>query len=971
MPGVPRFSANPLLQQVNNAAAQRGPAPRGSVPISTLLQNQATPDPGDGGLLGGVAIPPPPAPDSESILGGLQPGQFSARATDPFASEPGFEAPVNPGVGANDDSGQFYGGATSAEQAALQQAIADDTANARPQQAVEATGTFNGMTRPPIKPQGNVLDKFSSYTYQIGVYLLSPVQYEQFVKSKKKSINGYNLLFQSGGAPTNTGGFQAALAPGGQTFFENDGTASFSSAAPTSAQADAGRNPAFPLDFYIQECHVTNLLQGKGTGMSHSAATLKFTVIEPVGITLIDRIYQAVQDIAPRNSQNRINYANAQYLMVIRWFGYDQNGNITGGSSANTDPRSAVEKFIPFVINRINWRVNTKATEYEFDCTPVQQIVAAGTRRGVVPYDIQLSEGTVGGVLAGNLAYVDRSPTATAPGANTTTGDVARADRGQTPAPTKANAARTPKTVVKQGLMAAMNDFSQKLVNDKKYQFADQYEIVFAPGAEAIRDASIVLPDKKLVPVGTPASARASAVNPATTSVQNTLNTKSITAGQPIVQVIDQIIRNSSYITNQALSRYNEDNEQEPNSDNQQPKKPVNWYRINFEAVPIGNEPDNQRNDYAYKIRYVISAYKLDYYDSKYFPMGLFRGVHKSYPWIFTGQNTAIIDYYETLNTAYNMLISGSSPGDSAAERERRKVAATLRELMTYTYGPGSGESRQGADGRSNEPSANMADSLYGGSDLANTKLTIIGDPAWLQQGSLSGSILEQLSLDSSFLPDGTINFDAEQVCFEVQWRRASDYDLQTGLMDRRNEPPAVSRVYIASKVTSSFRQGQFTQVIDGLLFNLPKPDGSNRAPGAPVAENQSAAETNRLNRQNQAATVGASNSSALAEPGAPQPVSGQQPASAGNTPGGANPAPVTAPTAASSNGPINTDNVPQQQTDDIGFTLPTAVSDQIPTTGPQVTTFSISVGGQQVFNQARPAQPGENGNPQVIDRDP
>ena len=391
MPGVPRFSANPLLQQVNNAAAQRGPAPRGSVPISTLLQNQSTPDPGDGGLLGGVAIPPPPAPDSESILGGLQPGQFSARATDPFASEPGFEAPVNPGVGANDDSGQFYGGATSAEQAALQQAIADDTANARPQQAVEATGTFNGMTRPPIKPQGNVLDKFSSYTYQIGVYLLSPVQYEQFVKSKKKSINGYNLLFQSGGAPTNTGGFQAALAPGGQTFFENDGTASFSSAAPTSAQADAGRNPAFPLDFYIQECHVTNLLQGKGTGMSHSAATLKFTVIEPVGITLIDRIYQAVQDIAPRNSQNRINYANAQYLMVIRWFGYDQNGNITGGSSANTDPRSAVEKFIPFVINRINWRVNTKATEYEFDCTPVQQIVAAGTRRGVVPYDIQLS----------------------------------------------------------------------------------------------------------------------------------------------------------------------------------------------------------------------------------------------------------------------------------------------------------------------------------------------------------------------------------------------------------------------------------------------------------------------------------------------------------------------------------------------------------------------------------------------------
>lgn len=948
MPGVSRFSSNPLLRDINDAAARRGNIPRGSPTISTLVQTQATSDPQNQSILGGVVIPNPvitgseAAQGSDPILGGLEPGQFAARLGDPFASEPGFHAPVNPGVGANDDA---YGGATQAENQALQAALADDAALDASRQAAgelamggysgrsdnSVAGTFNGMTRPPISPQGNILDQFSSYTYQISVYLLSPLQYQQFVTTKKKIINGYNLLFQSGGAPTNTSGFQAALAPGGQTFFENDGTASSTAGAPSAAQADAGRSPAFPLDFYIQECTITNLMQGKGTGMSHSAAALKFTVIEPVGITLIDRIYQAVQDIAPADNRGKVNYANAQYLMIVRWFGYDQNGKIVSGSAGNTDPRAAVEKYIPFVINRINWRVNTKATEYEFDCTPVSQIIASGTRRGVVPYDIQLSDGTVGGVLAGNLNLA-LPPSGSNPGNATLDAENRRqreAEGFTEPAPAKANAARTPNTVVKQGLMAAMNDFNQKLVQDKKYQIADQYEIVFAPGAEAIRDASIVLPDRRLTPVGASARTNAQAVNPATTSVQNTINTKSIAAGQPIVQVIDQIIRNSSYITNQALSRFNEDNTQEPNSDNKEPKKPVDWYRINFEAVPIGSEQDLQRNDYAYKIRYVISPYRLDYYDSKYFPRGLFRGVHKSYNWIFTGQNTAIIDYSETLNTAYNMLISGSSPANSAAETERRKVASTLREIMTYTYGPGSGESRQGSDGRANEPSANMADSLYGGADLANTKLTIIGDPAWLQQGSLSGTILEQLSLDPSFLSDGTINFDAEQICFEVYWRRPSDYDLQTGLVDRGQEAPPISRVYVASKVTSTFRQGQFTQVIDGLLFNLPKQDGSNKALSAAMPNNQSAAETARLNRSGRdasAAAVGASggSSSATPTPPAPDPQTASPVATTETSPTVASQAqPSPPPTPPSSNGRIDIDSLPGADAAGIGIPAP------------------------------------------------
>lgn len=693
-------------------------------------------------------------------------------------------------------------------------------------------GVFNPGTRPRIEPRPNVLDQFSSYTYRISVYLMTPQQYEALIKSTKKSVNGYNLLFQSGGAPINSGGFLQEL----QTRPVTDETGvAYNS---QDLLSSAGRNPAFPLDFYIDSCTLTNLPQGQGTGISHSVASLKFTVIEPVGITLLDRIYEAVQDAAPKSSTGAVNYQNAQYLMVIRWYGFDANGNVVGGSSNNSDPRAAVEKFIPFSISMINWRVSSKATEYEFDCVPTGQLVATGTRRGTVPFDIQLSQSTVGGILAGELNFADRAaPSTAAPGASTTptTGDFARADRGQTAsAPSKANAAGTPKRTVKQGLMAAMNDFTQQLVQDKIYEFADQYEIVFAPGAEAIRDATIVLkgpkPEAKQTPMQQPATSNPQSLNPATQAKDNSVASKYIFAGQSIVQVIDQVIRNSSYITDQALTIYENDQEK-TNSDGPKKTQPVNWFRINFEAVPIGSKQDSRRNDYAYKIRYIISAYKIDNYNSKYFPLGTYRGIHKKYDYWFTGKNTAVLDYSETLNFSYHMLVSGSEPVNSFAEIERRKLASTQREIDNFTFGPASDNTRQGTRGKGNEPAANLADSLYGGANLATTKLQIIGDPAWIQQGSLVGGIREDLFNPNSFLPDGSINFDAEQINFEVAWGRPADYDIQTGLANPATVgKPPLSRVYTAAKVTNEFRQGTFTQTIDGLLFNLPKPDGSNKA---------------------------------------------------------------------------------------------------------------------------------------------
>jgi hypothetical protein len=762
-----------------------------------------------------------------------------------------------------------------------------------------------------IEPRPNILDQYSSYTYSASVYLMSRSQYNRLLRSKKKTINGYNLLFQSGGAPGNVGG----PLPVGQAAELGVGSDN---------QFDYGRNPEFPQDFYIDTITIDNALPGRLTGAAHMVTNLKFTVVEPGNISLLDRLYAAVQNMAQTldDTAGTVNYTAAAYLMVIRWYGYDEKGNIVDAKtsvdpdSTLSDPRAICEKFIPFIIKKINWGVSSKLVTYEFDCAPIGQMIAGGTRRGTIPYDVQLTSTTVGELLGGNAVYSTTSADAANPGASTTgnsqsPGTDTRgrknavldtrtfANQAQQRVPTKpsqaqvravdnaidaasapptANAAKDRK-IIKLGLMGAMNEFQQQLVLENIYQKADSYEIVFVPGRNGkqnIRDAVLQVPagfQKSLKPgekkpatptaqssqtgMGTAASDNANqALNPATNAVNISSRNYSITAGMQIVQAIDLAIRNSSYITSQALTIYNEDGTE---SQNIERTEPMRWFKINMEAQQL--DYDRYRNDRAYKIRFVISEYEVPNFDSTYFPVSKFRGVHKSYPYWFTGQNTAVLDYTATFNGLYNITVTGSTPQNSAAAELRRKYTSSMRDMPKYTYASASTESRAGADGKTNEIGASASEYLYSPGDLNKAKIRIIGDPAWIQQGDLAGGVSVQDFSYAPFLPDGTINFDATQVLFEIAWQRPQDYDIATGLADPYRgaqleaRQPLQSNIYHAIKCVSEFKQGKFEQTLDGLLFMFPIPSGKNTAAGTvPTGPDQSAAEDARLARQNAAA---------------------------------------------------------------------------------------------------------------------
>jgi hypothetical protein len=620
---------------------------------------------------------------------------------------------------------------------------------------------------------------------------------------------------------------------------------------------------------------IDNKLPGQQTGAAHVVTDLKFTVIEPLGITLLDRLYAAVQDFAPKNAAGAVNYTACQYLMVLRFYGYDENGNLIGGPSGdNSVPgfrnnTAVIEKFIPFLIAEMNWSVGSKLVQYDFVSKPVGQMIGNGVARGSIPSDIQISNSTVGQLLSGisGTGYGDGSaedlalfgtiaPTNPNAVANLEASHNALAaaaaaykNNGATnAAPPKASSAPT-QFSASQGLMAFMNQFQKELVEKNIFTYADTYNIVFASGAEAIRDANVAPPDKgPKDKSGTnsapPATQDSNSLLAGKNNVDNTVRRFNLTAGQQLVQAIELAIRNSTYIYDQALTVTDADSGASfPQINPDKVGKSVNWFQISMEARPGKYDP--KRNDFAYDITFVISKYLLQDFNSKYFPATSFRGVHKSYPYWFTGQNTSVLDYTANFNHLYSLTVSGDSPESGGANQIKRQQTASLSEIYKITYSPRSNESDAGAPiasgGNANEVPASAAEYLYNPSGPGTSQLRIVGDPAWIQQGSLFAGVNPVEFNYRPFLADGTINFDSQQVLYEVVWQRPEDFDLGTGLADpysrtqkiTGDRQPIQSYVYVAVKCVSEFHGGKFEQVIHGKFF--PYLTDKNKAPTAPT----------------------------------------------------------------------------------------------------------------------------------------
>lgn len=641
-------------------------------------------------------------------------------------------------------------------------------------ETVSASGTPTEVPvadefRKDIIPKENPFKGFATMTYSVSLYLMGSKEYASMISSGKKTVNGLTLLLQSGGISNTPEGNHGAKRS--ERFFKRD--------------------------FYIDDIELKGLVSGTSVGSPHNQFSTSFTITEPNGLTFLEELYGIVQEHNIKNgvSSDRINYAAQNYLMVVRFYGYDKNGKqITGRdigvSESLSDLSSISEKYIPFQFTGIQFALENAVVKYKCEAVCPQTQVPFGVANSTIPFNTELLGQSVSSVLAGSEEGTDAHDSMLA---------------------------NYPATLVD-----TLNTEQARLVGVKAVVFPHKYVIEFEENG-GIGTASVLtageFTDKDNVPM-TAKGPEALLTNKGFYDKNKKLF--SITAGQSIVQAIDMIVRTSTFTTSQ--QNINIDEVTGKVSKKANAPTIFQWFKIRTQVTPL--KYDNKRNDYAYEIKYVVSRYQVNNIRSPYYGPTKFRGTHKEYDYWFTGKNTEVIDFRQEYNYLYYQTFG--------ADMGIPQMQNNSREITKQVYQNSSSESSQGRKNRANEGSANAASLLYSPSDQANAQLTIIGDPDWIAQSEIFYSPDANGIGLGPFMHDGSINYDASEVLFSVNYNTNVDYDLKTGVADVGNKNygrnlgsgegglSRMSLVYRANIITTNLSDGKFTQLLEGTLMMFP-----------------------------------------------------------------------------------------------------------------------------------------------------
>ena len=673
------------------------------------------------------------------------------------------------------------GGAGGAGGGSLARATDDDattvTSNSvgTASQVVEGRVAVAAEFMKPIVAKPNKLAALASQTYSISIYIMNMDEYKQLLATDKKTLPTDQLIIQSGGAPV------------GQ------------------------RNEFFDLDFYVEDLEIRCAIGTQETQSPHNVQTMKFNILEPQGITFLSRLSQACA--AHENIEN-VNVNSQTFLMVIRFYGYDDQGNLissdpASGDEQTSDPNALVEKFVPFQFSNITYQIKTEAVVYSVEATVPQTTVGYSTARGTIPFNFQLSAADVQTLFNGNTQLVDIQRQQV-----DTDDDEALEVAERTPPAKKVGL--TDRTVT-QGLATALNQHQRDIVEKKGYLIADEYVIELEDVA-GLKDAKM----KKQGTVDKKRTAFEKSSDPNQKLNQNKqaldVNSReySITAGTQITQLIDQVMKNSTYITAQQTVAFDEVTGKRIENP---PVKTVQWYKITQTATPIGY--DRKRNDFAYKIKYFISRYQINTPRSPYFPPAMYRGAHKIFNYWFTGQNTEVIDFQIDVNSNYLQSI-----GKDGLNDESTTVVGDARFAEKKFFETAPNSSMQGGEGESTRPAAELASRLYDPADVAKSEITIVGDPDFITQSEI---FYNNVTL-GSFEADGSVNSNASEVLYEIRFNRVVDYDYATGLTPVFKENLSKSGitgetniaqesiVFTGVEIFNYFKNGQFTQKLHGAI---------------------------------------------------------------------------------------------------------------------------------------------------------
>jgi hypothetical protein len=618
----------------------------------------------------------------------------------------------------------------------------------------------------------NPLSEFSSYTYNVSFYIVTPEAYNEYMVSNEMPKKGVYIVAQSGGMNNQS---------------ESRGLTDDGTPGP-------GKQG---LDYFIDDLKFVGYfpaMHGQNTSTTQTECTFK--IFEPMGFSFLPRLANLADVISKESPKiqatglNRPLHMQMCYIMRVSFYGYDANGAIK--KSDSTGPGDAYgafgsyERYFPLAISNVKSTLEGKMTVYDFKATVFNERVAYGTMYGKVPSKTYIEAATVSEAIG---SYEVKN---------------------------------------KRSLIGGLNFEQEELQDQKKIEYANKYRVEYETDS-AIRNARLI--DDAEFAKETAAMSGATRVEEVTpklalkaNSIDTTKKKLEVPANMSVVNIIDQIITKSTYVT-RGLNKVNNQRIETANKEN--PTVELEWFAIH-PKVQI-EKWDKKNNTWSYDITFQIKSYKVPFVRSQYVDNRTkYYGPLKRYDYWYTGKNTEIISYTQTFNNLYYIVQPFSVNEDATSETTKTRVPI----IPNADSGGNDTTGKLNGGSKINEQ---VRQSLYSPADQSRANIRIMGDPDFLTEqvgGSIEFNKLSSSNLFTQFYARrGSISPYGGQVYIEIVFKTSDDYDkngsgLQVindqisfyGSAEQQKILQNEGVVYRVTKVESILRRGQFHQTLDCII---------------------------------------------------------------------------------------------------------------------------------------------------------
>lgn len=693
-------------------------------------------------------------------------------------------------------------------------------------------GTFSGKpwTGPIPNPDSvnlntvlpNVLHSYASYTYGLSLALLTEIEYNLIQEKGEYKPN--RVLIASAGRYNNT--------PGPSQFI---------------------RSPYFKTDFYFDGFKLDTVVGLNAESRSTNAIKYDFTLIEPYGFTLIDRIINLAESLEVSN------YLDMPYLLQIDFFGIDESGQITGVIPGTT-------KRIPIRILKLDVKITNRGAEYAITGTPYNHSAFDLTTLSV-PNIIEVEAKTVAQFFQSDVVQGDTTNTTGQREKGITTPDGVFQPLSNINQSLLSTQTRRQLGLFATSFGTALNNHQKSLVNDGKIEYADKYFFNIdqkIAGAKFV-EGSFSTPKNAGMVVINSGSGLAKdnntrkgdiGSNHSSYSLDSRLFT--INPGTYIDQVISWVIGNSEYVTTQMVipEDFPGDREKYLAKLAEKENLPLEWFKV-VPEIKLGPF-DRIRKIFSREITYNIQKYEVRNLKIPLGPGGVAgrqKPPVKSYEYIYSGKNNDILDldiqfnalYYTALTTYRSSAAKLAQPPDpSLAEKDANPKDFQIgsvqdpNAIMPMVMKPQVADTRmitgRGVITPTQAAVADLEASLLtlSQADMLHVKLKIIGDPSFIKQDDIfwgpkiNKDLKENIeNADPRLTPDGSLKMDGGEVYVNLIFRTPVDIDEGSGMMQFKDknilgptQTSLFSGLYRVMRVENEFRNGQFTQMLN--LIRLP-----------------------------------------------------------------------------------------------------------------------------------------------------